>query len=138
MSVGALIFLAIVGSFICAKVRVAGGAVVFALIALVLFVTTPLGAGLPARGRVVLLDGQPRHRPGARRLGRARCRMNEWRTRAACRSVDPDVFFPTAEAGPVYDAQVAVAKAVCAGCPVRAECLAEALVRIPYGDRRAD
>jgi hypothetical protein len=35
------------GSFICAKVRVAGGAVVFALIALVLFVTTPLGAGLP-------------------------------------------------------------------------------------------
>jgi len=47
-SVGALIFLAIVGSFICAKVRVAGGAVVFALVALVLFVTTPLGAGLPS------------------------------------------------------------------------------------------
>jgi multisubunit Na+/H+ antiporter MnhG subunit len=46
-SVGALIFFAIVGSFICARVRVAGGAVVFALIALVLFVTTPLGAGLP-------------------------------------------------------------------------------------------
>ena len=44
---GALIFLAIVGSFICAKVRVAGGAVVFALVALMLFVTTPLGAGLP-------------------------------------------------------------------------------------------
>jgi hypothetical protein len=29
--------------------------------------------------------------------------------------------------------QVAAAKAVCAGCPVRAECLAEALARIPYG-----
>ena len=67
-SVGALIFLAIVGSFICAKVRVAGGAVVFALIALVLFVTTPLGAGLPARVGVVHVDGQPRHRPGAGRL----------------------------------------------------------------------
>ena len=47
MNVGVLIFFAIVGAFICARVRVAGGAVVFALIALVLFVTTPLGAGLP-------------------------------------------------------------------------------------------
>jgi hypothetical protein len=47
-SVGVLIFFAIVGAFICARARVAGGAVVFALIALVLFVTTPVGAGLPA------------------------------------------------------------------------------------------
>ena len=47
MNVGVLIFFAIVGAFICARVRVASGAVVFALIALVLFVTTPLGAGLP-------------------------------------------------------------------------------------------
>jgi hypothetical protein len=46
-SVGALIFFALIGSFICARVRVAGGAVVFAAIALLLFVTTPLGAGLP-------------------------------------------------------------------------------------------
>ncbi len=30
---------------------------------------------------------------------------------------------------------MAVAKAVCAGCPVRAECLEEALVRIPVRDR---
>ena len=47
MSVGALIFLAIVGSFICAKVRVAVARSASPLIALVLFVTTPLGAGLP-------------------------------------------------------------------------------------------
>lgn len=47
MNVGVLIFFAIVGAFICAKARVAGGAVVFALVALVLFVTTPVGAGLP-------------------------------------------------------------------------------------------
>jgi hypothetical protein len=47
VNVGVLIFFAIVGAFICARVRVAGGAVVFALVALVLFVTTPLGAGLP-------------------------------------------------------------------------------------------
>lgn len=57
-----------------------------------------------------------------------------WRGRAACRSAaDPETFFPTAEYGPQYDAQVAVAKAVCARCPVRAACLDEALVRIPYG-----
>ena len=43
------------------------------------------------------------------------------------------VFFPTAESGPDYVVQVATAKAVCAGCPVRAECLNEALARIPDG-----
>ncbi len=47
MSVGVLIFFAIVGAFICARARVAGGAIFFARIAVVLFVTTPLGAGLP-------------------------------------------------------------------------------------------
>jgi hypothetical protein len=57
-----------------------------------------------------------------------------WRERAACRDVeDPDAFFPTAEAGPERNAQVTTAKAVCARCEVRAECLVEALARIPYG-----
>ncbi len=56
-----------------------------------------------------------------------------WRDRAACRGTDPEVFFPVAESGPAREAQVAAAKAVCAGCPVRAECLTEALARIPYG-----
>jgi hypothetical protein len=46
-SVGLLIFFAIAGAFVCAKARVAAGAVVFSLVALVLFVTTPVGAGLP-------------------------------------------------------------------------------------------
>lgn len=46
-SAGVLIFFAVVGAVICAKSRVAGGAVVFALVALVLFVGTPAGAGLP-------------------------------------------------------------------------------------------
>lgn len=46
-SVGVLIFFSLVGSFICAKARVAAGAVVFALVALVLFVGTPAGQGLP-------------------------------------------------------------------------------------------
>jgi hypothetical protein len=42
-----LIFFAIIGSVICARARVAGGAVVFAVIATVLFVGTPVGSGLP-------------------------------------------------------------------------------------------
>src|SRR3954468_11042890 len=46
-SVGLLIAFAILGAFICAKTRSAAGAVVFALIALVLFVGTPVGQGLP-------------------------------------------------------------------------------------------
>ena len=47
-SVGLLILFSVLGSVICAKARVAGGAVVFALIALVLFVSTPTGAALPS------------------------------------------------------------------------------------------
>ncbi len=57
----------------------------------------------------------------------------DWRRQAACRDTDPETFFPVAEAGPAYERQVAEAKAVCAGCPVRAECLNEALARIPEG-----
>lgn len=44
---GVLIFFAVLAAFICAKARVPAGAVVFALIALVLFVGTPVGEGLP-------------------------------------------------------------------------------------------
>lgn len=47
MNTGVLIFFAVLGAFICAKSRVAGGAVVFSLIALVLFIGTPVGSGLP-------------------------------------------------------------------------------------------
>lgn len=46
-SPGVLIFFAIVGALICARARVAGGAVVFGVLAVVLFVATPAGAGLP-------------------------------------------------------------------------------------------
>jgi len=46
-SVGLLILFAILGAFICAKARVAGGAVAFALVAVVLFIATPVGQGLP-------------------------------------------------------------------------------------------
>jgi hypothetical protein len=53
----------------------------------------------------------------------------DWRSRAACHHVEPDTFFPASDRGP----EVARAKAVCAGCPVRNACLDEALRRIPEG-----
>jgi ABC-type dipeptide/oligopeptide/nickel transport system ATPase subunit len=47
--------------------------------------------------------------------------------------VQKKLFFPVAGTGRGHDAQVAAAKRVCARCPVRPECLAEALARIPHG-----
>jgi WhiB family transcriptional regulator, redox-sensing transcriptional regulator len=49
-----------------------------------------------------------------------------WRMLAACRSTDPDLFFPVSSAGKSLE-QVAEAKAVCACCLVRRQCLAFAL-----------
>jgi WhiB family transcriptional regulator, redox-sensing transcriptional regulator len=47
---------------------------------------------------------------------------------AACKGADPDLFFgPAAEWVTERDVRVAKAKAVCAACPVRPECLAYAL-----------
>ena len=50
----------------------------------------------------------------------------DWGSRAACRSADPELFYPVSEAGPSV-AQIAEAKSVCARCEVRSECLAFAL-----------
>lgn len=47
----------------------------------------------------------------------------EWRERAACRGMGPDLFFPANDEGPL---STAAGKQVCAGCQVRAECLGEA------------
>ena len=59
----------------------------------------------------------------------------DWQLDAACRGADPDVFYhPDAERGPRRTAREEAAKALCAQCPVRAECLAHALeAREPYG-----
>ena len=53
-------------------------------------------------------------------------RQENWRSLAACRSADPDLFFPVSSSGASV-AQVAEAKAICAGCQVRRDCLAFAL-----------
>jgi WhiB family redox-sensing transcriptional regulator len=50
-----------------------------------------------------------------------------WRERAACRHLDPEVFFPEGTAGPALQA-IDQAKQVCRTCPVRARCLDWALV----------
>lgn len=49
-----------------------------------------------------------------------------WRSAAACRFADPELFFPVSSSGPVLE-QVAEAKEVCVRCQVRPECLAFAL-----------
>ncbi|PXY35185.1 hypothetical protein BAY59_01290 [Prauserella coralliicola] len=48
-----------------------------------------------------------------------------WHERAHCRDTDPDAFFPEREPG--GSANVATAKRVCLGCPVRGDCLGYAL-----------
>lgn len=44
-----------------------------------------------------------------------------WRHRAACRGVDPGIFYPAS------DEDAEEAKAICAGCPVRQACLEHSL-----------
>ncbi len=52
---------------------------------------------------------------------------NDWASRGSCRKSNPDALF-------VQGAAQNRAKAVCLGCPVRTECLADALDnRIEFG-----
>ena len=55
-----------------------------------------------------------------------------WRSAAACRSADPELFFPLSESGKALE-QIAEAKAICADCPVRRQCLEFALRTRPDG-----
>ena len=49
-----------------------------------------------------------------------------WRLQAACRETNAKVFFPVGATGRAVK-QIARAKAICAGCPVRLTCLEYAL-----------
>ena len=52
---------------------------------------------------------------------------SDWAARAACRTTDPDMLF-------VQGAAQNRVKAICLGCPVRTECLADALDnRVEFG-----
>jgi WhiB family redox-sensing transcriptional regulator len=46
----------------------------------------------------------------------------DWVHRAQCKDEDPELFFPIGNTGPAA-LQIASAKAVCAHCEVRMECL---------------
>lgn len=50
----------------------------------------------------------------------------DWRTRAACRDVDPELFFPVGTTGPAL-VQVQEAKDICTQCSVTEDCLSWAL-----------
>lgn len=54
-----------------------------------------------------------------------------WRDRASCREHDPELWFPVGEdwTSKQNQARAEVALAVCATCPVREACLADALDR---------
>lgn len=53
---------------------------------------------------------------------------NVWSQQAACRGLDPEIFYP------ISDDEAGEAKAICAACPVRQPCLENALVeREKYG-----
>ncbi len=55
-----------------------------------------------------------------------------WMLGGACLREDPELFFPISALGPAQ-AQISAAKAVCARCPVRANCLSYALITQPDG-----
>ncbi len=59
----------------------------------------------------------------------------DWQYEGLCRTVDPDAFFsPEAERGAPKSRREEAAKAMCARCPVIAECREHALsVQEPYG-----
>jgi len=50
----------------------------------------------------------------------------DWRDKAACLTVDPELFFPVGNTGPALD-QIDKAKQVCAQCPVVENCLQYAI-----------
>jgi WhiB family redox-sensing transcriptional regulator len=63
-------------------------------------------------------DDSPRHqaaRPPA-----------DWRLAAACRDIDPHLFFPDGNVAPA-DAHTAQANRICLTCPVRTPCLSWAI-----------
>lgn len=59
----------------------------------------------------------------------------DWQLQSACRGEDPNLFFhPEGERGPARLERELRAKAICASCPVAAQCAEHALaVREPYG-----
>ena len=60
-------------------------------------------------------------------------RSVSWMSRGACQRADPELFFPIATGKDAAARQTAAAKAVCAPCAVRTNCLSYALQAMPEG-----
>lgn len=56
----------------------------------------------------------------------------DWRVDAACKGMDTNLFFPEGRKGHINIKKSAEARAVCARCPVRPECLRDNLHEV-YG-----
>lgn len=52
--------------------------------------------------------------------------MTHWREQAACVDSDPELWFPLSE-GRVFEKETLAAKRICAQCPVKLQCLDEAM-----------
>ena len=63
----------------------------------------------------------------------SRARSVSWMAYGACRQANPELFFPVATATDPPARQAEAAKAVCAPCTVRANCLSYALESMPEG-----
>ena len=50
-----------------------------------------------------------------------------WQLRAVCAGENPEIWFPPSYTSPSGMEDVALARAICAECPVAADCLADAL-----------
>jgi WhiB family redox-sensing transcriptional regulator len=59
----------------------------------------------------------------------------DWQLHSACRGMDSDIFYhPDGERGASRERRVSTAKAICAACPVVAQCRDHALkTREPFG-----
>lgn len=79
--------------------------------------SAPLRRELSLRGLADIVVEQRRAEPGG---------SGTWRDSAACRTADPELFFPIGT-GDVALAQERAALVVCRRCPVREECLQQAL-----------
>ena len=47
---------------------------------------------------------------------------SDWRDKAVCRDMTPELFFPVGSTGPALD-QIEVARSICTQCTVTRECL---------------
>lgn len=57
-------------------------------------------------------------------------RAEDWRDSAACLNRDPEIFYPHGtDQGQEETVPIIQAKRICGNCPVRGDCLAEAIAR---------